>query len=407
MRRPIVAAGAALALVVSAAGAPATTSAGILPVAVNDSYSAVHDQLRTVVAPGVLKNDLQLGSGFTAKLVNNADHGDLHLNANGSFTYRSDATFAGTDTFTYRVDGGVLGISNVATVTINVTNAAPVARPDAYSAVADVDRSVAKPGVLGNDTDADGDQMTIDVVQGPVRGNLDAHDDGSFKYRADKGFSGTDTWTYRVWDGVSWSNVVSVTMTVSGPATPPPTAAPTGRPTPAPTPRPTIGPIVSLPPVPPLPSILPGQTPVPTPNVTPRPTTTPTPAARATPTLAAPTDPTELAGGPLGPAGPLATPGHGPSEGPPSDPGASVAAQPPFTMPTVDDGSSLDLDMGALTFGGFEWAVPVLVLTVPGILIVIAVLAQALVGLAWLPVARRWLGRDQSPGPRNVGVRGG
>ena len=52
---------------------------------------------------------------------------------------------------------------------------------------------------------------------------------------------------------------------------------------------------------------------------------------------------------------------------------------------------------------GFEWAVPALVLTVPGILIVIAVLAQLLVGLAWLPVTRRWLGGDQrrrSRGPR-------
>jgi len=48
-----------------------------------------------------------------------------------------------------------------------------------------------------------------------------------------------------------------------------------------------------------------------------------------------------------------------------------------------------------VTFESFEWAVPALVLTVPGILIVIAVLAQALIGLAWLPIARRWLGGDR------------
>ena len=61
-------------------------------------------------------------------------------------------------------------------------------------------------------------------------------------------------------------------------------------------------------------------------------------------------------------------------------------------MPVADGGRDLDLDMGALTFDGFEWAVPALVLTVPGILLVIAVLAQALIGLAWLPLTRRWLG---------------
>jgi Big-like domain-containing protein len=412
MRRPLAAAGAVVALAVSAAGAPATTSAGILPVAVNDSYSAVHNQLLTVAAPGVLKNDLQLGSGFKAKLVNHVAHGTLGLKADGSFTYRSAPTYVGSDSFTYRVDGGVLGLSNVATVTINVTNAAPVARPDAYSAVAGVDKSVGKPGVLGNDTDADGDHMKIDVVQQPAHGNLDAHDDGSFKYKADKGFSGTDTWSYRVWDGVSWSNVVTVTMTVSGPATPPPTAAPTPRPTPAPTPRPTpvptpvptIAPIISLPP---LASILPIPTPVPTVSVTSRPTATPTPTAPPTPTLAVATGPTELPGGPLGPAGPVATPGQGPTDGPPSDPGGSVAPEAPFTMPTIDDGSSLGLDMGALTFGGFEWAVPALVLTVPGILLVIAVLAQAAIGLAWLPVARRWLGDDERRRSRTTGVRAG
>lgn len=412
MRRPVLATTAALALVVTGAVVPGTISAGLLPVAVNDSYSAVHNQLRTIAAPGVLKNDLQLGSGFTAKLVNHVAHGTLALKADGSFTYRSAPTYVGSDSFTYRVDGGVLGLSNVATVTINVTNAAPVAHPDAYSAVADVDKSVAKPGVLANDTDADGDQMKIDVVQQPGHGNLDAHDDGSFKYKADKGFSGTDTWKYRVWDGVSWSNVVTVTMTVSGPATPPPTASPTPRPTPVPTPRPTpvptprptIAPVISLPP---LPSILPVPTPIPTASATPRPTATPTATARPTATPGVSAGPTELPGGTVGPAGPVATPGQGPSDGPPSDPGASVAAEPPFTMPTVDDGSSLDLDMGALTFDGFEWAVPALVLTVPGILLVIAVLAQAVIGLAWLPVARRWLGDDERRRSRTTGVRAG
>jgi hypothetical protein len=55
-----------------------------------------------------------------------------------------------------------------------------------------------------------------------------------------------------------------------------------------------------------------------------------------------------------------------------------------------------------MSFGSFEWAVPALVLTVPGILIVIAVLAQALIGLAWLPVTRRWLGGDHRRQPRHA-----
>ena len=399
MRRILTVVAITVTVVAVGAVAPLSASAGLLPVAVNDTYTAVHGKLRTVGAPGVLGNDLQLGSGFKAKRVNDVDEGTLDLKDDGSFTYRSKAAFVGTDTFTYRVDGGVLGISNIATVTITVTNVAPVAHADSYSAVADVDRSIAKPGVLGNDDDADGDQMTIDVVQEPAHGNLDEHDDGSFKYKADKGFSGIDTWRYRVWDGVAWSNTVTVTMTVSGPATPAPTAAPTPRPTPrptpTPTPRPTVAPIVTIPPLPsvvPLPTLL--ATPRPTSAPTARPTPSATPGPTATPVSSA--RPTELPGGGALPGGSVGSPPRGP--GASESPSASrspVSGAPPFALPAVESGRNLDLDMAALTFDGFEWAVPALVLTVPGILLVIAVLAQALIGLAWLPVARRWLGGDQ------------
>jgi hypothetical protein len=50
-------------------------------------------------------------------------------------------------------------------------------------------------------------------------------------------------------------------------------------------------------------------------------------------------------------------------------------------------------DLGVIGLGGLVvWAVPALVLSVPGLLLVLAVLAQAMGGLLWLPVARRWLG---------------
>jgi hypothetical protein len=53
-------------------------------------------------------------------------------------------------------------------------------------------------------------------------------------------------------------------------------------------------------------------------------------------------------------------------------------------------------DFGDVVFGGFgmaiDWAIPSLALTVPGLLLILAVLSQALVGAAWLPFVRRWLG---------------
>ena len=54
----------------------------------------------------------------------------------------------------------------------------------------------------------------------------------------------------------------------------------------------------------------------------------------------------------------------------------------------IDPIGAIDL----VGLGLFEWAVPSLVLGVPGLLVVIAVLAQASGALLWIPVARRWLG---------------
>jgi hypothetical protein len=47
--------------------------------------------------------------------------------------------------------------------------------------------------------------------------------------------------------------------------------------------------------------------------------------------------------------------------------------------------------LGPLDFA-FEWVVPGFVLSLPGIILVVAVLAQALIGAAWLPLSRRELG---------------
>jgi ELWxxDGT repeat protein len=76
----------------------------------------------TVLLNGnVLTNDRDPnGNPLTAALVTGPSKGTLTLNANGTFTYRPNAGFIGTDTFTYRASDGALQ-STPATVTITVT----------------------------------------------------------------------------------------------------------------------------------------------------------------------------------------------------------------------------------------------------------------------------------------------
>jgi hypothetical protein len=53
---------------------------------------------------------------------------------------------------------------------------------------------------------------------------------------------------------------------------------------------------------------------------------------------------------------------------------------------------------GLFSLSGFEWAVPSLVLTVPGALVLLIILIQAAGGIVWLPLLRRF--RDEHRPPR-------
>ncbi|MDH3967696.1 MAG: Ig-like domain-containing protein, partial [Rhodospirillales bacterium] len=195
------------------------------PVAVDDSYTTDEDVTLSVAAPGVLANDSDPdGDSITAVLNTGPANGTLVLNTNGSFDYTPNADFNGTDSFTYVANDGIES-SNIATVTITVTpvNDPPVAANDAYTTDADVVLNVAAPGVLGNDTDVDGDPLTAVLNTGPVNGTLTLNADGSFTYTPNAGFNGIDSFTYVANDGLANSNVATVAITVNV-ATPPPVA---------------------------------------------------------------------------------------------------------------------------------------------------------------------------------------
>lgn len=89
------------------------------PTAIVDSYTANENTTLTVLAPGVLGNDRNPESfrKLTATVVANPTHGTLTLAADGGFTYTPEHNYVGGDSFTYKVDDGLID-SNVATVTL-------------------------------------------------------------------------------------------------------------------------------------------------------------------------------------------------------------------------------------------------------------------------------------------------
>jgi FtsP/CotA-like multicopper oxidase with cupredoxin domain len=185
------------------------TGGGI--VADADPYSVAEDAVLTIAAPGVLDGDTPAGT-LTAELVSGTASGSLALAADGSFTYTPSANFAGSDAFTYRAKDGAGAYSNLATVTITVNpvNDAPAAAADAITAQSNP-FTLAAPGVLANDSDVEGDNLTAVLVPGtaPVGFALNANGSFTFSSTADYSFQ------YQATDGTDTSAPVTVTVDVA------------------------------------------------------------------------------------------------------------------------------------------------------------------------------------------------
>ena len=93
-------------------------------------------------------------------------------------------------------------------------NTAPTASNDSYTTSEDTPLTVAAPGVLGNDSDPDGDALTAVSVSDPSHGSVTAKSDGSFSYTPNANYNGSDSFTYKANDGTADSDTATVSITV-------------------------------------------------------------------------------------------------------------------------------------------------------------------------------------------------
>ena len=202
-----------------------------VPTALDDNYNTDQDTPLSVAAPGVLGNDSDPdGDGLTVISfdANSANGGTVVVNADGSFSYTPPAGFNGADSFTYTVSDGNGGTDS-GTVTIGVIapgNNVPTALDDNYNTDQDTPLSVAAPGVLGNDSDPDGDGLTVISFDANSAngGTVVVNADGSFSYTPPAGFNGADSFTYTVSDGNGGTDSGTVTIGVIAPGNNVPTA---------------------------------------------------------------------------------------------------------------------------------------------------------------------------------------
>ena len=198
----------------STTSSPATVTITVTPV--NDAPNAVNDTATTkednAVTIAVLANDTDAeGDALSVTSLTQPAHGTAAV-AGNAVTYTPNADFNGTDHFTYSArDASATSSSATVTITVTPVNDAPKAVNDAATTKEGNAVTIA---VLANDTDVDGDVLSVTSLTEPAHGTATLAGN-AVTYTPNADFSGTDQFTYRAQDASATSSPATVTITVT------------------------------------------------------------------------------------------------------------------------------------------------------------------------------------------------
>jgi len=187
------------------------------PLAANDSYTVLPGSSANLF--DVLANDSDPdGDTLAIAGVGNAAHGSATVSGN-RVSYTPAAAFSGTDSFTYTVSDGKGGTASATvSVSVQVPNRPPVAENDSYAVLAGSSGNLFP--VLANDSDPDGDNLSITGVGTPAHGSASASGN-QVSYTPAAGYTGADSFSYTISDGRGGSATATVTVSVRGGNRPP------------------------------------------------------------------------------------------------------------------------------------------------------------------------------------------
>jgi len=196
------------------------------PLASDDSKTIDEDTQLSFAASDLTGNDSagpanESGQTLTVSSVTATanTHGTVSLSS-GQVVYTPAGNYNGPASFEYEVcDDGTTNSapdSKCATGTVNVTVNTINDEPDAVDDATTIneDSGANSINVLGNDTDADADTLTVSGVTQGVHGSV-TNNGSSVSYTPNANFFGTDSFTYTVSDGNGGTDSATVTMTVN------------------------------------------------------------------------------------------------------------------------------------------------------------------------------------------------
>ncbi|MEZ5461121.1 Ig-like domain-containing protein [Dokdonella sp.] len=186
-----------------------------MPVAADDAATVDFDSVDNLI--NVLANDSDPeGDALIISSVSTPMHGSAQI-VGGQVSYTPMPGYSGPDSFTYTISDGNGGTAT-ATVSITVNTAAdsnqpPVAVDDDGGALKGYSTDI---DVLANDSDPDGDPLTVVSVDhtGPGIADITINPDNTIHYQSIHGFSGIDTFTYTISDGRGGTATATVVVDV-------------------------------------------------------------------------------------------------------------------------------------------------------------------------------------------------
>lgn len=179
------------------------------PLAVDDSTTTDED---TPVIVNVLTNDSDVdGDNLSVSAVTQGAHGSV-TNNGSNVTYSPAANFNGSDSFSYTVSDGNGGTATAnVSVTINAVNDTPVANNDSAATDEDTPATIS---VLTNDSDVDGDSLTVSAVTQGAHGSV-TNNGSNVTYSPAANYHGGDSFSYTVSDGHSGTATATVEVTIN------------------------------------------------------------------------------------------------------------------------------------------------------------------------------------------------
>lgn len=168
------------------------------PLAMNDAYETVEDEILQIDAPGILANDLEPdGQALHITVAEEPQFGTLVLNQDGSFEYTPAADFNGDDHFSYRISDGELQ-SELALVTIKVlpANDIPLTIDDRWTAIGN---QIVEIAILANDQGLGDGPLSLTINESPAFGSVEIQNNVIF-YTPEWGFIGEVDFTYTIVD---------------------------------------------------------------------------------------------------------------------------------------------------------------------------------------------------------------